>query len=107
MRLLSRSDSHRKFSALVLSTWPCVVIEDVIVVVEGHVDEEPLLQVDLLVDLSVEPLLRYHAKVRSQVRVVLVELGAVAAAVDLYSTTEDTRGRSHNAFVDCCARPPV
>ena len=71
-------------------------MEDVIVVVEGHVDEEPLLQVDLLVDLSVEPLLRYHAKV--QVRVVLVELGAVAAAVDLYSTTEDTRGRSQDCF---------
>ena len=40
-----------------------VVIFDV----EGLVDQEPLLQVDLLVDLSVEPLLRYHAKVHDHV----------------------------------------
>ena len=67
-----------------LATRPQPLDDDV----EGFVDEEPLLKVDLLVDLSVEPLLRYHAKV--QVRVVLVEL-AVSAAVDLYSTTEDPR----------------
>ena len=60
---------------------------------------EPLLQVGLLSveRLSLmEPLLRYHAKVPVQ-----VELD-VAAAIDLYSTAEDTRGRPHNAFVDRC-----
>ena len=50
-----------------LSTLPRVVIDVVIFDVEGLVDEEPLLQVDLLVDLSVEPLLRYHAKVHVRV----------------------------------------
>ena len=55
-------------------------MELVIFDVEGLIDQEPLLQVDLLVDLSVAPLLRYHAK--GQVRVVLVEL--VVVAVDQF-----------------------
>ena len=75
MRLLIRSDMPRNCSALILSTWPCV-IDIVIFDVEGLVDEEPLLQVDLLVDLSVEPLLRYHAKV-------LVQVELAVYAVDL------------------------
>jgi len=78
---LTRAHKARKFSPL--SSGLFVDIEFVIFDVDGLVDEEPLLQVDLLVDLSVEPLLRCHAKVH-----VRVEL---AVAVDLYSTTEDPR----------------
>jgi len=58
------------------TTRPRIIIGDVIVDVEGLVDQEPLLQVDLLVDLSVEPLLRYHAKV-------LVQVELAVYAVDL------------------------
>ena len=84
MRLLSRSDKPRNFSAFIFSTWPRVVIDVVIFDVEGHVDEEPLLQVDLLVDLSMEPLLRYHAKVRVHVELDVVDLFCSVAVDQLH-----------------------
>ena len=72
MRPLNRSETARKLSPLSFSTRPFVNIELVIFDVGGLVDQEPLLQVDILVDLSVEPQLRYHAKVPDHVELAVV-----------------------------------